>query len=96
MEDPPENKLGAMYSSQSRQSNITQESDGIRPSTRDVLALLSARRIDVGEIKFVGKGFIGRGGMGDVVVATIIPKEGSSSESKRIVAVKKTPFSWLH
>lgn len=61
----------------------------VHPVQRDVLAMLSARRIDIGEIKFVGKGFIGQGGMGDVVVATIIPKEGSSSESKRIVAVKK-------
>ncbi|KIO19309.1 hypothetical protein M407DRAFT_31026 [Tulasnella calospora MUT 4182] len=89
IEKSPEKGLGAVYSNQLRQANMSQVSDGIRPSARDVLAALSARRIDIGEIEFIGDGLLGKGGMGDVVAATIILEEGSSFESKRTVAVKK-------
>lgn len=56
---------------------------------RDVLATLSARRINISEIKFIGDGPIGKGGMGDVVVATIISEKEGQTELGRTVAVKK-------
>lgn len=37
----------------------------------------------------MGECLLGKGGMGDVVVAIIVSEEGGSSESRRTVAVKK-------
>ncbi|KAG9048659.1 hypothetical protein FS837_012287 [Tulasnella sp. UAMH 9824] len=65
------------------------KSSRVKASARDVLTSLSSRRIDIEEIKFMGDGLIGQGGMGDVAVATIISDERSQSDSGRIVAVKK-------
>lgn len=63
---------------------------GVKLSARDILAMLSTRRMDMDDIQFTGDGLQGscRGGKGDVVVATI-PTDGRTSDSRLTVAVKQ-------
>lgn len=74
-----------------RMAKIALPSPLIDPLTkRDILAMLSTRRMDMDDIQFTGDGLQGscRGGKGDVVVATI-PTDGRTSDSRLTVAVKQ-------
>lgn len=62
-------------------------------SKRDVLAMLAPKRIDLTDIKFTGEGPQDKGGMGDVLVATIVPRNRTVSDSGTTVAVKQLRLS---